>query len=195
MRVAQNGGWACPAGWQDTGLTWGMAYPDKQCQKCDGAAVAAAAAAGGKWGRATATYYTSYPECCDNPKADQTECRDYSGCKYAGLFAAFNGKKSKKWVQDNNIVAVFEAPNDRNRKEWGKKWKGKKLQIRNPKTNKVMEVTAVDTCDDGDTKNADCTRNANKYGGGMLIDLEYNTAKRFYDGKIDGMAAIDWRAI
>ena len=89
-------------------------------------------------------------------------------------------------------VAVFEAPNDRNRREWAKKWKGRKLQIRNPKTGKVMQVTVADTCDDADCGGC-CTRNSAAHGG-MLIDLEYNTAQRFYDGAVVDVAPIQWRA-
>lgn len=148
---------------------------------------------GGNWSRATATWYTSYPECCTDKKADQSECEDYSGCKYQGMFAAFDDKKSKSWVEENNIVAFYEAPNSKNRKEWKKKWKNKKLSIRNPKTGKELDVTVVDTCDDDDC-NGCCSKNANK-NGGFLIDLEKNTARRFFDGKIQDFGAIEWRTI
>ena len=49
------------------------------------------------------TYYNSYPPCCPNspnydPKADKSECDDYSGCDYIGDFAAI-GHKSLSYVQ------------------------------------------------------------------------------------------------
>lgn len=143
------------------------------------------------WNKATATYYTSYPKCCTDKKADQTECRDYSGCKYQGQFAAFSGKKPASWVAANNIVSFYQAPNAKNRKEWASKWKLKTMELRNPQTGKVMTVTVVDTCDDGDCGGC-CSRNA-KAGGGYLVDLEENTARRFYGGKAVGMQQIEWR--
>ena len=149
--------------------------------------------AGGSWKKATATWYSSYPECCHDKKADQSECEDYSGCKYEGMFAAFDGKKSKEWVQQNNIVAFYESPNSSNRKEWGKKWKNKKIRLRNPKTGKTLDATVVDTCDDKDCSGC-CTKNAKK-NGGYLVDLEANTAKRFYGGKPVDMAGIEWQLI
>lgn len=150
-------------------------------------------AGSGSWQKATATYYTSYPECCHNKSVDQSECEDYSGCKYEGMFAAFPDKKPKEWVESNDIVAFYQSPNDRNRKEWGSKWKNKKINIRNPKNGKVMTVTIVDTCDDGDCSGC-CSKNANK-NGGTLVDLESNTAKRFYGGKPEGLASIEWQAV
>lgn len=148
---------------------------------------------GGSWKKATATWYTSYPECCHNKNVDQSECDDYSGCKYEGMFAAFDGKKSKDWVESNNIVAFYASPNSQNRKEWDKKWKNKRLRIKNPKTGKTLDVTVVDTCDDGDCSGC-CSKNANK-NGGFLIDLEKNTAKRFYGNKVEGLTAIEWQEI
>jgi hypothetical protein len=146
------------------------------------------------WKKATATWYTSYPECCKPGfKGDKSECSDYSGCKYQGMFAAFNGKKSENWVKENNIVAVYQSPNSENRKMWGTKWKNKRMRIRNPATGKVMEVTVVDTCDDGDCGGC-CTRNASK-NGGTLIDLERHTAFRFYDGKIQDFTTIEYQVI
>ncbi len=37
---------------------------------------------GGKWYTATATTYWSYPPCCHDASADQSECDDYSGCQW-----------------------------------------------------------------------------------------------------------------
>lgn len=148
----------------------------------------------GSWQKATATWYTSYPACCHDKKADQGECADYSGCKYEGMFAAFGDKKQpKEWVEKNNIVAFYESPNSKNRKEWAKKWKNKKIRIRNPKNGNEMDALIVDTCDDGDC-NGCCSKNANK-NGGYLVDLESNTAKRFYGGKVEDIGGIEWQVI
>jgi hypothetical protein len=148
------------------------------------------------WNSATATWYKSYPECCkpDYRGSDMDECRKYSGCKYQGMFAGLNGKMPESWVQNNNIVAVWEGPNSRNRAEWNSKWKNKRLRIRNPSTGKVMEVMVVDTCDDGDCKGC-CSRNAGRHGSNILIDLEINTARRFYDGNVQDVAKIEWQLV
>lgn len=147
---------------------------------------------GGGWNTATATWYSSYPACCTPGfKGDRSECEDYSGCKYQGMFAAFDDKKPEEWVKSNNIVAFFQPPNRRNRREWERKWKNRRLRLRNPDTGKVMEVTVVDTCDDKDCKGC-CSRNARR-NGGTLIDLERNTAMRFYSGKVQDVARIQWQ--
>ena len=130
---------------------------------------------GGKWRKATVTYYHSYPPCCHDEAADRTECDDFSGCMWEGqvggvrpllgrgresggqaqggrraaasrsharlrsgstaplalrphhpprlLQFAGLGRKPESWVKKNDIVAVFESPNSRNREErWG--WLG-----------------------------------------------------------------------
>lgn len=57
----------------------------------------------GKWRRATATHYTSYPPCCHDPSADQSECEDYSGCKWEGQVGGVHGpagragKRASRW--------------------------------------------------------------------------------------------------
>ena len=146
------------------------------------------------WKKATATWYTSYPACCKPGfKGDRSECDDYSACKYQGMFAGLPSKMPESWVKSNDIVAVFQTPNSQNRKEWDSKWKNKRLRIRNPATGKVLEVTAVDTCDDKDCGGC-CTRNANR-NGGTLIDLEANTALRFYDGKVQDLQTIEYQVI
>ncbi|KAL4451342.1 hypothetical protein ABPG77_009414 [Micractinium sp. CCAP 211/92] len=148
---------------------------------------------GGKWYTATATYYNSYPPCCHDSSADQSECDDYSGCQWEGQFAALDGKQSKSWVKKNNIVSFFEPPNSQNRKEWDRKWKNKTLRLRNPDTGATLDVKVLDTCDDADCDGC-CTHNANK-NGGHLVDLEYYTAKRFWGSHIRGMAAIQYQVL
>ncbi|CAN0484204.1 unnamed protein product, partial [Phaeothamnion confervicola] len=54
------------------------------------------------------TYYESYPECCWNPAADQTECTQFNGCKWAGQFAAIDGTMSLDWVKSHDIVSFFD---------------------------------------------------------------------------------------
>jgi hypothetical protein len=49
------------------------------------------------------TWYTSYPKCCKDqpnydPKAPTQECTQYSGCVYAGIFAAV-GKRDFSFVE------------------------------------------------------------------------------------------------
>ncbi|PSC70684.1 hypothetical protein C2E20_5787 [Micractinium conductrix] len=131
--------------------------------------------------------------CCR--RGDGKDCtrlgRDYSGCKWEGMFAGLNGKQSLSWVKSNNIVAFYEAPNSRNRKVWGEKWAGKTLRIRNPDSGKTMEVTIYDTCDDADCDGC-CTRNANQHGG-QLVDLEHHTARRFWGGDVPDVARIQWQ--
>lgn len=151
----------------------------------------------GSWKKATATYYYSYPKCCPDspvydPKADKAECSDFSGCKYMGKFAAFgDSAKPLDWVKSNNIAALFEV--GQTGSTWSSKWKNKKIQVKNPNTGKVMDVTVVDTCGDGDCGGC-CTANARK-NGGTLVDLEYHTAARFWGSStFDGVAPIEWRA-
>jgi hypothetical protein len=157
----------------------------------------------GEWQKANATRYTSYPSCCkdsDNydPKADKTECTKYSGCKWAGQFAGLDKKIQASEVAKRNIVAYYDAKNQSGNAKKAQSWwnsnvKGKKIELKMP-SGTTMIVEALDTCSDGDTKNNDCTKNANKNGGGgILIDLEENTARRFYGGTPKDNAAIEWR--
>lgn len=162
-----------------------------------GSSSSAQAGTPGQWKPATATFYHSYPACCKDspnydPAADRSECSDFSGCKYMGMFAAFADRKSLDWVKTNNIVAFFEA--GQTDKSWASKWKNRRLRIRNPKTGKTMEVTVIDQCADSDCGGC-CTRNANKHGG-TLLDLEWHTAQRFWSpGEVDGMGAIEFQTV
>jgi hypothetical protein len=153
--------------------------------------------ADGQWRRATATWYSAYPECCDNKAVDQTECVKYSGCRWKGQFAGVQGPRSRQWVMQNNLVAFFDKNNAHNKQTWPRMWKGRKLRIRTPENpNNVMVVTIVDTCDDNDTfDKATCTRNASKNGNGFLVDLEEHTARRFYNGRIQDMKTIQWQLV
>jgi hypothetical protein len=151
------------------------------------------------WKSAMATYYNSYPLCCSDPTADQKECDQNNGCAYQGMFKAFGDeRKSRTWVQDNNIAAVFQVPDHKNIKEWDTKWKGRKLEIKN-EYGVQMIVNVLDTCKDSDCMDSKgkgcCTTNA-KAGGGTLVDLEFNTANRFWGaGAIPGMKTIQWRLV
>jgi hypothetical protein len=153
---------------------------------------------GGAWKRGMATYYVSYPACCKNspnysPTADKTECEDNSGCEYLGQFAGVDGAKSFEWVKQNNIVSLYELGS--NEAEWRRrKWAGKHLRLKNPKTGATMEAVVLDTCANSDCDGC-CSRNAKK-GGGTLIDLEYNTAKRFWaPGPVEGLKEIQWKCL
>lgn len=143
---------------------------------------------GGSWKKARATFYNSFPDCCSDKKANQTECDKYSGCKYQGIFA-YVGKKDKSWVQSNNIIAFF----DRSAKGAGA-YKNKKIRVRNPKTGKTLEVLVADTCGDQDCDPPGCC-SKNAGSAGYLVDFEYNTAKRFYDGKVQGVADVEWQPV
>jgi len=149
------------------------------------------------WKKATATFYHSYPKCCpDSPtydkNADKSECDDYSGCKYMGMFSAFDDRKPLSWVKGNNITAFFEVGQTED--SWKRKWKNKVLRVRNPKTNKALDVLVVDRCGDGDCGGC-CTKNAKK-NGGSLVDLEWNTAQRFWgSSNFDGEAAVEWKCL
>lgn len=152
---------------------------------------------GSGWKKATATHYDSYPKCCpDSPtydkNADKSECDDYSGCRWMGMFSGFPEKKSLAWVKNTNIASFFEV--GQTASSWNSKWKNKRLQIRNPKTGKGMDVLVVDRCDDDDCGGC-CTKNAKK-NGGTLIDLEWHTAQRFWGSdKVEGLAPIDWKCL
>jgi hypothetical protein len=55
------------------------------------------------------------------------------------LFAAFNKKMSRQWVESTNIVAFCASPNSQNRKEWRRKWMNKRLRIHSS-TGNILEV-------------------------------------------------------
>lgn len=130
------------------------------------------------WRTGNATWYNSFPECCDNPKADQTECVKNNGCTWKGQFAD-DTKLSLSEVQQRNIVAFYVPPNSRNRREWDAKFKGRWIRIKSG--TKTMDVEVKDTCDDDDCPETKCcTTNANAFGHGYLLDLEHFTSKRMF---------------
>lgn len=155
---------------------------------------------GGEWKTANATYYESYPACCQksphyNPAADKSECSDYSGCKYMGEFAGLDKKLSYDEVASRNIVSFYYAPEQKSQDKkmtwWSKNVKGKKIQIRNTQSGKILDVEPLDSCGDWDC-NKCCVKNATKGGSQTLIDIEINTAKRFWGGKAQN-GKIEWR--
>lgn len=158
-----------------------------------------------KWLNANATWYESYPRCCEptskkpnpayDPKAPKSECDDYSGCKYMGQFTGTDKTLSYDEVKSRNIVAFYDDKNQKKQKEdnawWMKNVKGKKIIIRNPENGVELEVDPLDTCGNYDCDGC-CTKNSK--GAGYLIDLEINTAKKFYKGgKVKDEAKIQWR--
>lgn len=147
---------------------------------------------GSGWSKAWMTHYNSYAPCCKNspnydPKADKSECSDYSACKYLGEFAG-TGKKSFDWVKNNRIAAFFKT--GENEGTWKSKWNGKDILVRNSKGT-TMRVKIIDTCGDGDCRGC-CTKNARK-GGGTLVDLEWYTARAFWGGNPPGEASVEWK--
>jgi hypothetical protein len=166
------------------------------------AAATSASTSTGVWKSAYSTYYDSYPPCCKDapnydPKAPKSECSDYSGCKYMGQFAGVDGKLSYEDVKSRNIVAFYDAAHQKKGPcaksgecaWWNSNVKGKRLEIKNPTTGATMIVEPLDTCSDGDCSGC-CTKNAKK-GGGTLIDMEINTALRFWGKPKNGK--IQWR--
>lgn len=134
---------------------------------------------GGGWKCATATVFESYP-------TTQDEKDNYSGDKWAGMFAGVSGKQSREWVASKNIVAVHSRDFPA--------WKGKTMQIRDPGSGRTLEVQVLDECSDKDCKGC-CTENANHDGCGFLIDIEVNTLKRFLGkGGTDFQKKILYRA-
>lgn len=127
------------------------------------------------WKKANSTWYTSHPD------AGSEECIKYNGCKWAGMFAGVNGKKSESWVKAHNIVAVHS--------KFFSQYNGKWLILRNPSTGKELDVQVLDMCSDNDCDGC-CTRNMQNTG--FLIDLEKYTAERFF-GSASRNAVIDWR--
>jgi hypothetical protein len=142
----------------------------------------------GTWNKALFTRYSSYPNCCNkspnyDPKADKSECSDYSGCKYMGQFAN-DSTLSLDQVRSQNIISPFSL--DSQFKDWASTFKNKKLYIKNPQNGNILVATAIDTCKDSDCSGC-CSRSARE-GGGTFIDLESSpggdsTAARFYGGE------------
>ena len=124
------------------------------------------------WHLANLTSYTSYPD----PGSE--ECINYSGCQYAGYFAALSGQQPLSWVQATNIAAVHS--NDYPTYEL------KTLRIRQGSFQ--IDATVYDMCSDADCGGC-CTQNASQTG--FLIDLEYFTAVRF--GSTSGV--VEWQCI
>lgn len=121
------------------------------------------------WKKADLTNYESYPD----PGSE--ECIKYSGCVWAGMFAALEGQQTESWVKENNIIAVHE-------KDF-KKYKLKTFRLK--KGSLVIDAKVYDMCADSDC-NGCCTENARNTG--FLIDIEKYTKKRFgntSDGEIE----------
>jgi hypothetical protein len=121
-----------------------------------------------EWKTANKTNYTSYPD------PGSVECVEYSGCQYEGLFAACDGKKTKQWVSEHDIVAAFPDFSTLSLHD---------LCLR--KGSKTIVVTVLDTCGDDDCDGC-CTEN--KGDADELIDIESFTNERW--GVEDG--PIEW---
>ncbi len=119
------------------------------------------------WRTARKTTYTSYPD----PNSE--ECIVYNGCTWAGQFAHCLGVRPESWVASRDIAAVF--PDDG--------LEGHDLCLRSGE--RVMVVTAIDTCADSDCDGC-CT--TNRGTADALIDLESYTNTRW--GLADGL--LEW---
>jgi hypothetical protein len=124
------------------------------------------------WRKANLTWYESYPD----PNSE--ECIKYSGCTWAGQFAALDGVQPESWVQGNNIASVHS-------KDFPT-YRLKQLRLR--QGNRQIDVTVYDMCADSDCDGC-CT--ANSASTGFLIDIEKNTKERFGSG--DGI--VDWACL
>lgn len=122
--------------------------------------VADTGAVSSTWRKANLTTFTSYPD----PGSE--ECIAYSGCTWAGQFAALDGKQPESWVKANNIAAVHS-------KDFGT-YELKTLRLR--QGTKEIDVKVYDMCADSDCSGC-CTANAKSTG--FLIDIEKYTAERF----------------
>ena len=125
-----------------------------------------------EWRSANLTNYESYPE----PGSE--ECIEYSGCEYAGYFAAFDDQQSEAWVMSHNIAAVHL--------DNFAEYELKTLRLRDGEHE--IDVVVYDACSDADCDGC-CTENAKETG--FLIDLEKYTAERF--GTSDGI--VEWACI
>lgn len=66
-----------------------------------------------------------------------------------------------------------------------------------PRTRHIPPTTfpqVLDTCADSDCGGC-CSRNAREAGSGVLLDLEYHTAKRFWGGQVVDSATIQWQVV
>jgi hypothetical protein len=125
------------------------------------------------WRQANLTQFTSYPE----PGSE--ECKDFSGCEYAGHFAFVDGQQPESWVMSHNIAAVHSNDAD--------EFALKTLRLRDG--GNTIEVTVYDMCSDNDCDGC-CTRNSSETG--FLIDIESYTAERFgVDADIIEWACLD----
>lgn len=124
------------------------------------------------WRKANLTNYTSYPD----PGSE--ECIKYSGCEWAGQFAALPSKMSEDWVKSHNILSVHS-------KDFAK-YKLKTLRLR--QGTKTIDAVVYDECADSDCSGC-CTANSKETG--FLIDIEKYTMERFGSG--DGV--VEWACI
>jgi hypothetical protein len=123
------------------------------------------------WQRANLTTFESYP-------TSEEECVEFSGCDYAGSFAAVRGKQSMEWVKAHDIIAVHEDFYD--------EYKLKTLRVR--ANGEEIDAVVYDMCSDADCDGC-CTRNMSETG--FLIDMESFTADRF--GREGGV--VEWACI
>jgi hypothetical protein len=135
-------------------------------------------------GKASFTYYQSYPMCCpDSPNYDPAypteECDDYSGCVYMGDLAAFQSDSNPdgyvpiQYEMTHNLVAFYDN-NDPKGHTWKHNYANKTIQITktyNGVTH-VFNASIADTCGNGDCNNC-CAKNSQP--SGYLVDMEYYT--------------------
>jgi len=131
------------------------------------------------------THYMSYAPCCKNnpnydPKASTKECDWYSACKYPGIFAATSEKMSYEWVKNHNIVAFFDKANP-SQADFKRLYAKKRIKVCKGKICFIAFI--IDTCGDHDCGGC-CSKNSHSKTG-YLVDLEYNTARRYFGSDSD----------
>ncbi|CAN0268822.1 unnamed protein product [Phaeothamnion confervicola] len=136
---------------------------------------------GGPSGTAAFTWYESYAPCCYDSNADQTECTLYNACKWAGQFAALSGTKSLAWVKSHDLVSFYDNnhPGDAYfQTHYGNRY------VRVTKGAVSFVALAADTCGNIDC-NGCCRKNCNAAGTRYLVDMEYWTVMRHFNGDIN----------
>ena len=63
-----------------------------------------------------------------------------------------------------------------------------------PATGKTLDAVVYDECADKDCGGC-CSKNARQVPDNFLIDLEVNTARRFYGGSVKDTAVIEWAPV
>jgi len=143
-----------------------------------------------KVGKATFTYFNSYPMCCPespnfDPEAAPEECDNFSGCAHMGDLMAMqsamnpNGHVELSYIQSHNLVSFYDD-SDPHGLLWRSRYANKAIQITKAYNGmtRIFNATIVDTCSNLDCNNC-CSKNA-RASGGFLLNMEYYTVVRHF---------------